>query len=102
MSLKYLNRLVKNPIVSLNNSLTFTFIFQTDITGIVNAHDSDLGVTLKSDFELLYDEAKNLIIYFKDYNVKHDNWVGRGLSCNVIFLVDNLKKFESAYDLVGE
>ncbi|MFW0715336.1 hypothetical protein [Pedobacter sp. N23S346] len=82
--------------------MTFTFIYKTETTGIVNAHDSELGVTLKSDFELLYNDAKNLIIYLKDYNVKHGNWVGQGLSCNVIFLVDNLKKFESAYDLVGE
>lgn len=82
--------------------MKFTFIFQTDMTGIINAYDSHLEVTITSDWELHYDEAKNLIIHFKDFMVRHGNWVGRSLSCNVIFLVDNLKKFESAYDLVGE
>ncbi|SES06462.1 hypothetical protein [Pedobacter rhizosphaerae] len=102
MSLEYFKKKVERPIVSIHGSMAFTFIIQTDNTGIVNAYDSDLGVTIKSDYELYYDEAQNLIIHLKDYNVKHGNWVGRGISCNVIFLVDNLKKFESAYDLVGE
>jgi hypothetical protein len=102
MSLEFFNRKVSRPIVSLNNVMTFTFIFQTDMTGIINAYDSHLEVTIKSDWELHYDEAKNLIIHLKDFMVMHGNWVGRGVSSKVIFLVDNLKKFESAYDLVGE
>lgn len=102
MSLEVFNSQVSRPIVSLNNVMTFTFIFQTDMTGIINAYDSHLEVTIKSDWELHYDGTKNLIIHLKDFMVMHGNWVGRGLSCNVVFLVDNLKKFESAYDLVGE
>jgi len=102
MSLEYFKRQVAHPIISINHSMTFTFVSKTDITGSVNAYDSDLDVTIKSDYELYYDETQNLMIYIKNYNVKHGNWVGRGLSCNVVFLVDNLKKFESAYDLVGE
>ncbi|MFD1628293.1 hypothetical protein [Pseudopedobacter beijingensis] len=102
MNENYFRKGFSQPIISSNGIMTFTLLFETDINGSINAYDSSLKVSINSIWNLSNDEAGNTIITIPNFKIRKGTWISLGVCCNIIHLEDNLKSFDSAYDIVGE